>query len=174
MKKYFILILLFIILFIAFIAWRILSLDNNHIRDTNGENTKLVSISNDDFLSVKYNSTVFLSSYEKSGANTQISNELKDYDSEFIKFSAEKISGIIPLQATKIEKDKTFKIHIETILKSGNLSIAVITPNNEIFKILEANKEETIIIPKSEEGIYQVKLGGESAKCNVYIQRIVE
>ncbi len=144
----------------------------NHIQDTNGKLTNLVTIDIEE--EIKKEVTLYKSNYSTlrcSGGSTGIKGELKEVDRDTIKYSTKKISGVKTLQATLMNNGESLSIKVNSNLTMGNLVIVIVDSNNNIIKEVTLNEEEIVNITSTEEGIYKVICGAESAKFDVVIQR---
>jgi len=143
-----------------------------HIEDTNGDLTNLVSINLSDVKVInnaRYREE--FSSYSYDGNKSGVINKYINLDYDYLKFKAKKFSGVKEIQATKVEKNEKLIIEIKSELKSGNLEIIVLSPNNTIIENVEINSTIQVIINGTIEGIYKVVIGGESAEYNIEVNR---
>jgi uncharacterized protein YxeA len=145
-----------------------------HIEDKNGDITNLVSINFSDkkIINNAKNREDF-TSYTYDGNKSGITNEFKNLDYDYIKFQAKRLSGVKVVQATKVEENQKLIIEIDSELKSGNLEIIVLAPNNIVIENIQVNSTRQVIINNTIEGIYKVVIGGESANYKVEINRTI-
>lgn len=144
-----------------------------HIEDTNGDQTKLTSIKLADKVTMRDRGVEVLSSLKQSGAKSGVTNWYANVDYDTTKISTRKFSGIKTVQATYVKEDDTLQIVIDNKLKSGNLEIVIVDPNNQIIKEIPVNTIEVVEIDETVEGVYRVLIGGESANFIITCERMI-
>jgi len=145
-----------------------------HIEDKNGDRNNLVSINLSDIKVI--NSTKYredFSSYTYDGNKSGVTNDFKNLDYDYIKFQAKRLSGVKIIQATKVEENQKLIIEFDSEIKSGNLEIIVLAPNNVIIENIEVNSTRQVNINNTIEGIYKVVIDGESAEYKIEINRTI-
>lgn len=143
---------------------------SKQIEDTNGiDNFSLQTISNSDFCNMKVSSVADSVSHSTKGERTGVSKH-GDADGDDIYYSSKKCSGTIVLQSTKVLTD-TVTITVDSEIMSGNCRLVVVK-NNEIYKEIELNKTNTIIIENAKDEEMFLFMGCESAEVKVEISRV--
>ena len=143
----------------------------DHIEDMNGEDTALVTINLGVSVKKQNHYRSYLVSVINSGNGSGVVGEYEDVDYDGVKFKAKKQSGVMTLHATKVNNNSTLHLTIKSILNSGNLEIVIVDPTNEIVETVPINKEESVTITNTIEGLYRVVIGGESADVNIEVKR---
>lgn len=123
-----------------------------NIEDTNGEDTALCSITEEDILSGKLGSTLFGSSRVTLNDNTT--------------YSVKKMSGVLILETIKSSnKDTVFTLTLTPELISGNLRILLLG-NGELVTDFPLDKATTFFLDNPE-CKYELVVAGESAEFSV-------
>lgn len=175
MKKiYIVIIIVFTLLMLSlYIGYRMIYTDK-HIEDTNGEITTLESIDIGEMLVQNYSSySAYMSSKRYSGDSTGIVGRLERQKTDFdiIRFSTKKLSGIMIAQTTNCNKNDNLTFTIDSTLISGNMEIVVVAPDNTLVQNVQVNTKQTIHIANTQEGVYKVVIGAESAELNIEVHR---
>ena len=158
-----------------FLLLAITSTNFNHIEDTNGALTDLVTIHlNEVATSESYSSMEFMSSYTYSGDTTGIAKDYEQWDHDYLRHSANKISGVKVIQATKVASSGRLLIDISSEIDNGNFEIAIISPQHEIMLTIPINTFQRVRIDTTMEGIYIVVIGAESAKYRIEVERHIQ
>ena len=156
---------------LGYTAFRIVISNNSHIADTNGDDSSLAAISQEDILSDTFQSTTFASFTNiKDGGRTGVRGTYSGSDVDGIEYSAGKMTGVLLLQATNVTDGK-LNVSTQVSLSSGNLRVVLISPSNEIVKEFSKDGTDSFIGEEMENGIYLLKVAGESAKFTIFAKR---
>ena len=166
----YLLIALFIITSIVALFFVLKTNDNLSIADINGDNSnQLAIITDEQLLSDSDNYQVFLYSGAKSGDRSDVHGQLEEQDYSNISHTFGKLSGVMTVQATTTESDQIV-LDIASEIEFGNLEFAIIVDGN-IYRRVNANASEKIIIANAAKKEVIVKVGAESAKGKIHITR---
>ncbi len=158
-----------------FLLLAMASTNFNHIEDTNGELTDLVTIHlNEVAASESYSSMEFMSSYTYSGDTTGITYDYEQWDHDYLRHSANKISGVKVIQATKVASSDRLLIDISSEIDNGNFEIVIISPQKEVIRSILINTFQRVSIDTPMAGIYLVVIGAESAKYRIEVERHIQ
>ncbi len=160
------LVVAFVLTGIPFVS---VAINHNKYKDTNGANNyNLQHITDEQILNntigVTKNNYSFHSSGEKTGFNN-----FSDFDYKRRKVSAEKLSGIELIQATKVNT-KNIELTAETKVECGNFRLAVVI-DKEIYDDFKINTKDTIKIKNCKGKDILVYIVGENAKFEATIER---
>ena len=140
-----------------------LDLDNFSLETLTDEQIVLIE---KQYKAYRYNSS-------KKGGDTDVDNfRYEDYDRDKLSFSAKKITGIHPIQATKVT-DGTLRVNIETKLNSGEMKIVVIR-DDEILEYLEVGRPLELNYSAEGEHTYYIKLLCKEANMSVTVTREIQ
>ena len=147
-----------------------LSLHSDYvIADTNGPDSSLAVITEDEIINSSRKLTMLAFSENFVGAQTNVTGDLAKYDYDISSFSASEISGIRTMQATLTDSD-SLTLTIMSINEEGNLEIFILVDgvihsrvpiNDEVSVTLEGISGKTVV----------VRFGAESAKGKVKVTR---
>lgn len=127
------------------------TLSGCHIEDTNGEDDfSLVELTDEDFFKAS-------SSSKTMSIRTQINNKGK--------MKVKKFSGVELLDSIYV-KNKKLTIKLSSEVKSGNFKIVVIK-DDEIIKVLNINEANQEFVIENANGLYLLKVAGESANFSI-------
>lgn len=153
---------------------RVLPIFPTNIADSNGEqDTGIASIPMENILDpeyVAYNIVMF-SSFHR-GEQTNAGEDYEEEDWDICTVVAKKMSGIMVLQATQTESDEMTLI-LSSEVETGNFAFYIFV-EDELYKSVAANQEETIHLEGISGKLVLVKIAGESAKIQVSAQRLIE
>ena len=139
--------------------------------DTNGpDNFALNTITREDILESRNNSSAFKSSKKCWGNGTKIRSGIyQEYDYTNVTCSYGKIDGVCVLQATKISEN-TLTFNINSVVESGNAEIVILI-DGEYYCSIDANQNQSITLQGVANKTVLVKLAAESAKMKVDVSR---
>ena len=100
-----------------------------------------------------------------------MANASKYEDSDRVKFSCEKITGIKTVSVTKVE-DQTLELKISSGLSDGMAKIAVIR-DDLILEYIDFGEEIILSYNVAGEHTYRVKILCEDAKLEITVERSV-
>lgn len=147
-----------------------LSLHSDYtIPDTNGANTALAVITEDDIINSSRPLTMLAFSENFEGAQTNVTGDLADYDYDASSFSASSISGIRTMQATLTDSD-SLTLTIMSIKEEGNMEIFILI-DGVIHSRVPINDEVSVTLDDISGKTVVVRFGAESAKGKVSVTR---
>ena len=120
-----------------------------HVEDTNGTETALCSITDEEILEDS----------PKHLVTGCVRNKVNDTQT----MRVSKLSGVFAFDA-HLATQSTLTVTLSTTLHSGNLR-AVLLCDGSYVQDIDINTEQSVIIPNAN-GRYQVRLAGESAKLD--------
>ena len=139
------------------------------IADTNGPDSSLAVITEDEIINSSRKLTMLAFSENFVGAQTSVTGDLAKYDYDISSFSASAISGIRTMQATLTDSD-SLTLTIMSINEEGNLEIFILI-DGEIHSKIPINDEVSVTLEGISGKTVVVRFGAESAKGKVKVTR---
>lgn len=143
-----------------------------HIEDTNGNDTSLVTISLEKLSGTSISST-------SSGVSTSTTRKIKttmsqheDIDNDTLIMKGGTTSGVTGIMATSLTKGDPLQIDCSSKIDSGNLGLVIISPSNEIIYEFATNTSDMHSFTAKEDGIYIVRLGAESFSGRIELSKM--
>ena len=147
-----------------------LSLHSDYvIADTNGPDSSLAVITEDEIINSSRKLTMLAFSENFVGTQTNVTGDLAKYDYDISSFSASAISGIRTMQATLTDSD-SLTLTIMSINEEGNLEIFILI-DGEIHSKIPINDEVSVTLEGISGKTVVVRFGAESAKGKVKVTR---
>ncbi len=163
--------LVFALIFVGVKISQSLSLHSDYtIVDTNGADTALAVITEDEIINSSRRLTMLAFSENFEGARTSVTGDLADYDYDTSSFSASAISGIRTMQATLTESD-SLTLTVMSILEEGNMEIFILV-DGAVHSKIPINDEISVTLDDIGGKTVVVRFGAESAKGRVSVTRI--
>ncbi len=148
------------------------AINHNKYKDTNGaDNFSLQHITDEQIINGSTGITKTNYQIYSSGEKTGIEN-FSDFDSENVRITVDKLSGVELIQATKATT-KNVEITADTRVESGNFRLVVVI-DKEIYKDFDINKKDTIRIKNCKGKEIFVHVVGENAKFEATIERTLK
>ncbi len=145
------------LLLIAILSLTLSSCSLGHIDDTNGDDTSLCSLTEENILG-NNSYTQMVSSISTRG-NT-------------LTYKANKMSGVNTIKKSLQAQGEALVINSSIILNQGNLRVVVIC-NDEIVCDIPLGENQTTTI-KNPDGKYDIKVAGESAGFEISLEYNIE
>ena len=150
---------------------QILSLHSDYtIADTNGAESSLAVITEDEIINSSRKLTMLAFSENFVGAQTSVTGDLAEYDYDTSSFAASAISGIRTMQATLTDRD-TLTLTVSSSVEEGNMEIFILV-DGEIYSKIPINDEISVTLEGIGGKTVVVRFGAESAKGRVSVTRI--
>ena len=144
-------------------------LPDRSIEDTNGiENTNLAVLTLDDLLSYD-NYSAYMSHASHEGASTSVKGTKKEYDYQYCSFGCKEISGVKTIQVTKSTENQ-ISLNISSQVEEGNMEIVIII-DDIYYDHVPVNQDCSVILNDVAEKEVVVKIGAESAKMQITVER---
>ncbi len=139
------------------------------IDDINGsQNTNLAVLSLDQIIS-NDNYTEYSSHTSYKGLATDVSGRLKDYDYQNCSFNCEMISGVKTIQVTKTTENQ-ITLNVSSQVEKGNMEIVIIV-DGMYYDHIPINQEISVVLTDVANKMVVVKIGAESAKMKISVNR---
>ncbi len=149
---------------------QMLSLHSDYtIADTNGAESSLAVITEDEIINSSRKLTMLAFSENFEGAQTNVTGDLADYDYDTSSFAASAISGIRTMQATLTDRD-TLTLTVSSSIEEGNMEIFILI-DGEIHSKIPINDEISVTLDDIGGKTVVVRFGAESAKADVTVTR---
>lgn len=145
--------------------------DDSHIPDTNGIDTNVVTISEEQITNSSVLSISTMASEGKKGGKTNVSTVERDCDYDIITLRSKKLSGVRRLQATQTECN-TASFTVSSLLLEGNAQLFVYV-NGEKYQEIPINQEVTFTLTDISSKLILIKIAAESANIEIEISRNV-
>ena len=144
---------------------------SHQIPDTNGlENTKLISITEDEVIRHTDSCYVTMSSRGGSGSSSNVNDpNLEEYDCQSYSFRCKQVTGVGTMQATRTENEN-LTLTIETELITGNMEIFVLV-DDQIYLRLDPQQQQTVDLEDIAGKLVVVKFAAESAEVSIKVTR---
>lgn len=139
------------------------------IADTNGAESSLAVITEDEIINSSRKLTMLAFSENLEGSQTSVTGDLAEYDYDTSSFSASAISGIRTMQATLTDRD-TLTLTISSSVEEGNMEIFILI-DGEIHTKIPINDEISVTLDDIGGKTVVVRFGAESAKGKVKVTR---
>lgn len=148
---------LIIFLLIATLSLTFSSCTLSHIEDTNGDNTSLCTLTEEDILG--------------NNSFTQLLSSKSTWDNS-LTYKANKMSGVNAIKKSLYAQGNALVINSTITLSQGNLRVVVVCDGKIICDIpLGENQVTTIENPN---GSYDIKVAGESAGFEISLEYNIE
>ena len=162
-----------IMLFVAGIGELVNPADEFGVEKLDLSNFSLEKITDEQIISIDSQYRAYRYKSSRKGSETGVDNRrYEDYDRDQLSFSAKKITGIHPIQATKVT-DGTLRVNIESKLNSGEMKIVVIR-DDEILEYLEVGRPLELNYSAEGEHTYYIKLLCKEANMSVTVTREIQ
>lgn len=150
------------------------------IEDTNGDDTSLCQITQEDLISNSANwSSNKSSTKTKKTSSGYIPNNYytvefsEEIDHDYLSFKCGSASGVSTMVGVKLDVGEEAKITVESSIDSGNLAVIVMEKgeSNTLLYQFANDSEDSYIITAQEDAVYYVRVGAESFGGKVIITR---
>jgi len=145
-----------------------------HIEDTNGEDTALVTFTIQEKLDAGSFSSRGSSSTTICSGGTTYSMMYEEIDCNYMYVSYGLFSGMEKIQATDATDGETIEFIITPLLTSGNLEVVLVDPEDQIIATFPVNQTTTYTVDNATDGLYFIIVGGESTAYTIEIDRSFE
>ena len=142
-----------------------------HIEDSNGDDTALVTITYEQLAGKSISSISSGVSTISKRYNYTILTQHNDIDLDYLEMTGGKTSGVVNLMATELEAGSEIKIVCESSVEAGNIAIVLISPDNEILHEFTIGEYEEVVITAKIDGEYIVRMGCESFRGTIILDR---
>ena len=146
----------------------------SHVEDTNGDDTKLVTISEEKLIGTSIGQTTSGVSRTSTRSNITTVGIHEEFDLDYTELSGGKTSGIGNILATELNKGDTLLIECESAVVEGNLQIVLISPSNELIYKFTTGEYDTVEFSATEDGDYILRMGSESFNGVIIAARTFE
>ncbi len=142
-----------------------------HIEDGNGEDYHLATLTEADVAGTSINSLVSGESMSTKRIHKTIMTQYEDIDNDETRVHYGKFSGVRSLAAVSLTEGDCVTFSLNSTIESGNLMILLVSPSNEAVYTFMLNQPDTFTFEAAESGVYFVRIGGESFKGSIEVQR---
>ncbi len=87
----------------------------------------------------------------------------KNMDVEYDKFT-----GVQTIWTINVTQNGEIEIYVDSQVKKGDFKVVLVTPDQEVIKVLESTGDETSTVPLSK-GKYSIKIVGKNSKGTIKI-----
>lgn len=162
----------FLVAVVAVVVAIIIFADTAHIQDTNGpDDYSLCQLTMEDLVKTTTSYSGSLVSSSASGASTHVRGSYADCDYTKCTFKAGKITGTQVIHATETMAD-TLTLRIDAQCEAGNLAVIILV-DGEFYANVPVNSAQTIVLEQIAGKEVLVKMGAESAKVKITVQRTI-